>query len=245
MIAVQGLQKWRGDRHVLRGVSFQVPEGTVLGVIGASGSGKTTLLRCLMGLEPFEAGSVSWREIQLQGGLPESVWRRQRDQWRRHVGMIFQHLYLFPHLTVLGNLIEAPVRVLRMPVPEAEARARQLLAWFGLEGFAHRYPASLSGGEQQRVAIARALMMRPDVLLLDEPTSALDPVRSADVRALLRKYVSEGHTMIIVSHAIGFLRGLADYLLYLQEGEVVEYGPAEAVLLAPQDPRTQAFLRYA
>ncbi|MCS7082557.1 MAG: amino acid ABC transporter ATP-binding protein [Bacteroidetes bacterium] len=245
MMRVHVLEKWIGPRPILRGVSFEVPAGTVLGIIGTSGSGKTTLLRCLVGLERFQSGWIAWEDLRLEGGLSEPLWRRRRERWRRHVGMIFQHLYLFPHLNVLGNLIEAPVHVRRIPRREAEAQALELLDRMGLRWAAHRYPHSLSGGEQQRVAIARALMMRPDVLLLDEPTSALDPQRSADVRALLRQYVQQGHTMIVVSHAIGFLRGLADQLLYLEHGEVVECGPAEALLVAPQDPRTQAFLRHA
>src|SRR2546423_2239029 len=159
--------------------------------------------------------------------------------------MVFQHLHLFPHLSALGNIIEAPVHVLHTSRREAEARAHELLAAVGLARAAARYPESLSGGEQQRVAIARALAMRPRVLLFDEPTSALDPRRVAEMRALLRKFAAEGHTMVIVSHSIGFLDGLADRLLYMEAGKAVEYGATEQVLRAPRDERTREFVQHA
>ena len=177
--------------------------------------------------------------------LTTADYRERVTALRHKVGTVFQHLYLFPHLTVLGNLIEAPVHVLRVPRRQAEAEAYELLDSVGLKQAARRYPESLSGGEQQRVAIARALAMHPGLLLFDEPTSALDPRRAAELRSLLRGFVPRGHTMVIVSHSISFLEGLADYLLYMDGGQVIEYGATESLLDAPKDPRTKDFLAQA
>ncbi|MEJ7615426.1 MAG: ATP-binding cassette domain-containing protein [Pyrinomonadaceae bacterium] len=217
----------------------------MLGVIGASGSGKTTLLRCLNGLEKIDAGSIECDGVRLDAQLNKTEYQRRVKELRRHAGTVFQHLYLFPHLTALGNITEAPVHVLGTPRQDAEAHAHALLDLVGLRVMAHRYPDSLSGGEQQRVAIARALAMRPRVLLFDEPTSALDPRRAAEMRPLLRRFVAEGQTMIIVSHSINFLDGLADFLLFVDAGEVVEHGVAESLLRAPQQARTRDFLQQA
>jgi polar amino acid transport system ATP-binding protein len=164
---------------------------------------------------------------------------------RRQVGTVFQHFYLVPHLSTLANITEAPVHVLRTPKRKAESEAQELLQSVGLQYAAQRYPESLSGGEQQRVAIARALAMRPDLLLFDEPTSALDPKRTSELRTLLREFVDHGHTMVIVSHSLGFLAGAADYMMYLEGGEVVEQGPTKEVLNSPKDPRTKEFIRHA
>src|SRR4030095_12402602 len=164
---------------------------------------------------------------------------------RRKVGTVFQHLHLFPHLTVIGNIIEAPVHVLHVQRQKAEAEAYQLLESVGLKKAATRYPESLSGDEQHRVAIARALAMHPELLLFDEPTSALDPRRTAEMRSLLRGFVTRGQTMVIVSPSIGFLAGLADRLLYMEGGEVVEHGETESLLNSPQDPRLKDFLQQA
>ena len=161
---------------------------------------------------------------------------------RLKVGTVFQHFYLFPHLSVIGNIIEAPVHVLHTPKKKAETEAFELLESVGLKQAARRYPGSLSGGEQQRVAIARALAMHPALLLLDEPTSALDPRRINSLRTLLRTFVDRGHTIIIISHAIGFLGGVADNILFMEGGYAVEFGPTEDVLHSPQDPRTKDFL---
>ena len=245
MIRVEGLAKHINDTQILRSISFTVAPGTVLGIIGASGSGKTTLLRCLNGLERISGGLIDCDGVRLEAGLNESDYHRRVKELRRKVGMVFQHLYLFPHLTALGNIIEAPVHVLRVKRREAESRAYELLESVALKRAAHRYPESLSGGEQQRIAIARALAMRPDVLLFDEPTSALDPRRVTEMRTLLRKFVESGHTMVIVSHSIGFLEGLADYLLYMESGEAVEYAETAKLLRAPQDSRTKDFLQQA
>jgi ABC-type polar amino acid transport system ATPase subunit len=183
--------------------------------------------------------------MHLDANLSEHEYSRRVKELRRKVGTVFQHLYLFPHLTVLGNIIEAPTHVLRLPRHKAEQEAYALLESVGLKQAARRYPESLSGGEQQRVAIARALAMYPALLMFDGPTSALDPKRSAGLRSLLRGFVTRGHTMVIVSHSIGFLEGLADRLLYMEGGEVVEYGETETVLNSPQDPRTKDFLQPA
>ena len=245
MIRVKNLIKNANRTRILRGVSFDLAPQTVLGIIGASGSGKTTLLRCLNGLERIDEGEIECGDVNLDATLSKHEYARRVVELRRKVGTVFQHLYLFPHLTVLGNIIEAPVQVLRVPREKAQREAFELLDSVGLKDKAPRYPESLSGGEQQRVAIARALAMHPALLMFDEPTSALDPKRSAGLRSLLRSFVSRGHTMVIVSHSIGFLEGLADRLLFMEGGEVVEYGPARQILNSPQDPRTQDFLNQA
>jgi len=245
MIRVKNLIKHANSTRILRGVSFDVAPQTVLGIIGASGSGKTTLLRCLNGLERIDGGMIECDSIMLEAKLSASEYGRRVKELRRKVGTVFQHLYLFPHLTVLGNIVEAPTHVLHVSKEKAEAEARELLDSVGLSDKARRYPESLSGGEQQRVAIARALAMHPALLMFDEPTSALDPKRSAGLRSLLRGTVSRGHTMVIVSHAIGFLDGLADQLLYIEGGEVVEFGDTDRILNSPSDPRTQDFVAQA
>jgi len=245
MIRVTNLIKNRNGTRILRGVSFEVPPQTVLGIIGASGSGKTTLLRCLNGLERIDGGAIEADGVRLEPNLSKKEYHRRVNELRRKVGTVFQHLYLFPHLTVLGNVIEAPTHVQRVPRTQAEDEAYQLLESVGLKEKARRYPESLSGGEQQRVAIARALAMHPALLMFDEPTSALDPKRSAGLRSLLRGFVERGHTMVVVSHSIGFLDGLADQLLYLEAGEVVESGETGQVLNSPRDPRTKDFVEQA
>ncbi|PYS69573.1 MAG: hypothetical protein DMF73_14430 [Acidobacteria bacterium] len=245
MIRVTNLIKNANSTRILRGVSFEVAPQTVLGIIGASGSGKTTLLRCLNGLERIDEGEIECGDVHLDAKLSKNEYARRVAELRRKAGTVFQHLYLFPHLTVLGNIIEAPVHVLRVPREEAQREALELLDSVGLKDKAPRYPESLSGGEQQRVAIARALAMHPALLMFDEPTSALDPKRSAGLRSLLRGTVSRGHTMVIVSHSIGFLEGLADQLLYMEGGEVVECGDTDQILNSPQDPRTKDFVQQA
>ena len=245
MIRVTGLKKSFGDAHILKGIDFEVPPQTVLGVMGASGSGKSTLLRCLNGLETISAGAVECDNVRLEAGLSQGDYRRRVKDLRLKVGTVFQHFYLFPHLSVLGNIIEAPVHVLRTPKKTAESEAYELLESVGLKQAARRYPGSLSGGEQQRVAIARALAMHPALLLLDEPTSALDPRRINSLRTLLRTFVDRGHTMIIISHSMGFLSGVADNILFMDGGEVVEFGPTDQVMKSPADARTKDFLLSA
>ena len=245
MIRVKGLRKHFGESQILKGIDFDVAPQTVLGVIGASGSGKSTLLRCLNGLETIDGGTIECGDVRLEAGLSQHDYRKRVRDLRLKVGTVFQHFYLFPHLSVLGNIIEAPMHVLRTPRKTAETEAYELLESVGLKVAARRYPGSLSGGEQQRVAIARALAMHPALLLLDEPTSALDPRRINSLRTLLRTFVDRGHTMIIISHSMGFLGGVADHILFMDGGHVVEHGPAEQVLNSPQDTRTKEFLEQA
>lgn len=242
MIRVTGLRKSFGNSEILKGIDFEVPPQTVLGVIGASGSGKSTLLRCLNGLETISGGAIECDGVRLEAGLSHADYRKGVKDLRLKVGTVFQHFHLFPHLSVLGNIIEAPVHVLHTPKSKAETEAYELLDSVGLRQTARRYPGSLSGGEQQRVAIARALAMHPALLLLDEPTSALDPRRMNSLRALLRTFVDRGHTMIIISHSMGFLSGVADNILFMEGGFAVEQGPTERVLESPKDERTKDFL---
>ena len=245
MIRVTELRKRFGNNEILKGISFDMPPQTVMGVIGASGSGKSTLLRCLNGLETIDGGTIECNGVQLEAGLSHADYRRRVKELRLKVGTVFQHFYLFPHLSVLGNIIEAPVHVLHSPKKKAETEAFELLESVGMKQAARRYPGSLSGGEQQRVAIARALAMHPALLLLDEPTSALDPRRINSLRALLRTFVDRGHTMIIISHSMGFLGGVSDNILFMEGGVAVEYGPTDEVLNSPKDPRTRDFLKQA
>jgi polar amino acid transport system ATP-binding protein len=245
MIRVTDLRKRFGDSEILKGINFEVPPQTVLGVIGASGSGKSTLLRCLNGLETIDGGAIEVDKVRLEAGLSQVDYRRRVKDLRLKVGTVFQHFYLFPHLSVVGNIIEAPTHVLRTPKKNAVTEAYELLESVGLKQAARRYPGSLSGGEQQRVAIARALAMHPALLLLDEPTSALDPRRMNSLRTLLRTFVDRGQTMIIISHSMGFLGGVSDYILYMEGGHVVEYGSTNDVLNSPKDDRTKDFLEQA
>ena len=245
MIRVTGLRKRFGQNEILKGIDFEVPPMTVLGVMGASGSGKSTLLRCLNGLETINGGLIECDNVLLEASLSHADYRKRVKDLRLKVGTVFQHFYLFPHLSVVGNIVEAPVHVLRTPKKDAETQAYELLEAVGLKEAARRYPGSLSGGEQQRVAIARALAMHPALLLLDEPTSALDPRRINSLRTLLRTFVDRGHTMIIISHSMRFLSGVSDHILFMEGGLVVEHGPTDQVMNAPRDPRTKDFLTQA
>ena len=237
MLAVDAVVKRYGPRTVLNGISFRVAAGEVLVVIGPSGGGKSTLLRCINGLEDFSAGRIA------VDGLP--VHARSAGIWevRKRVGMIFQHFNLFPHLTARQNIELAPRRALGLPAAECRARAEALLARVGLAEFGGQYPGQLSGGQQQRVAIARALAMQPKLMLFDEPTSALDPELVGDVLGVMRKLADDGMTMVVVTHEMGFARDVADRVLFIDGGVIVEQGPAKAVLNQPQHPRTQDFLR--
>ncbi|NTW09895.1 MAG: amino acid ABC transporter ATP-binding protein [Chlorobiaceae bacterium] len=229
---------------LLWNVNLELEPGKILGIIGPSGNGKTTLLLCMAGLLPFEKGTIAIgdRSISAEesGQSKEALWA-----FRKKSGIVFQHLHLFPHLTVLGNIIEAPVHVNKTPRDQAERVARELLEKLEIEQHQNKYPEELSGGEQQRVAILRAIAMNPEVLLLDEPTSALDPIRSGDVRNLLREFAGSGHTVVIVSHSVRFLRGMADYLAFMGKSELIEMDIAENLMENPRDIRTREFLRYS
>ncbi len=245
MIHVSKLEKYFQNKRVLHGLDVEIPQGSALGIIGGSGSGKTTLMRCINGLLPFEKGQVRCGDVELVPNLSGKDYKQRIQSLRRHVGMVFQHLYLFPHKTALQNIIEAPLYVAGVSRDQAVAEGERWLERFGIAHTAHRRPDALSGGEQQRVAIIRALMMKPKILFLDEPTSALDPKRSSDVREIFNDFVRQGSTLVLVTHSIRFLRGLADQILYMESGEVVESGTAEQVLDDPKDPRTRAFLEHA
>ncbi len=237
MIEISGLHKRFGAREVLTGIDASVARGEVVCIIGPSGSGKSTLLRCINGLEHHERGS-----IRIDGALVDPT-RRSIRAVRAQVGMVFQRFNLFPHRSALENVIEGPLQVKRERREAAEARGRALLARVGLAGREAARPEQLSGGQQQRVAIARALAMQPKAILFDEPTSALDPELVGDVLAVMRSLADDGMTMLVVTHEMAFAREVADRVLFLDGGVIVEQGPARAVLGAPREPRTQDFLR--
>lgn len=242
LLAVTGLRKSFGTHEVLRGVDLTVHTGEVVAIIGASGSGKTTVLRCLNGLEVADAGRV-----EVYGSLAvdfaTSPDRRQLNALRDRSAMVFQHYNLFPHKTVLENVTEGPIVVQRRPVREAREDALALLARVGLADRADAYPFQLSGGQQQRVGIVRALALRPDLLLFDEPTSALDPELVGDVLTLMRDLAAEGWTMVVVTHELQFAREVAHRVVFLDEGAVLEEGPARQVLTDPAQERTRQFIR--
>jgi ABC-type polar amino acid transport system ATPase subunit len=245
VIAVRGLCKRFGAVEVLKGISLAVTPGEVAAVIGASGSGKTTLLRCINGLEAFEAGSVDVGDCRLAARADARLDAALLRKVRRRVGFVFQQFNLFPHMTVLDNLIEAPIHVLEIGREAAVARARRLLERVGLPHKLDAYPRHLSGGQQQRVAIARALAMEPEVVLFDEPTSALDPAMAAEVLAVMGDLARSGQTMIVVTHATGFAAAAATTVHVLAEGIAVESGPPGRVLQQPEHPATRAFLARA
>jgi polar amino acid transport system ATP-binding protein len=238
-----------GRLEVLKGISLRVRRRETVCIIGPSGSGKTTFIRCINHLEKIDSGRIEvnghligYRE---QNGKLVEDSERSIARQRTQIGMVFQRFNLFPHMTALENVIEAPVRVLGAPEAKAVAEAEALLARVGLAEKRNVYPGKLSGGQQQRVAIARALAMKPALMLFDEPTSALDPKRSAGLRSLLRSFVARGHTMVVVSHSTSFLVGLADNLLYMENGEAIECGETDKILNAPSDPRTKDFVQQA
>jgi len=237
-IRVAGLNKSFGDNHVLRGIDFHVDEGEVVCVIGPSGSGKSTLLRCVNRLEEPSSGSILIEGVDILD--PDA----DVDLLRSRIGMVFQSFNLFPHLTVLENLTIAQRRVRRRGRGEAESIARHNLERVGLIEKSSAYPAHLSGGQQQRVAIARALSMDPDMMLFDEPTSSLDPELVGEVLAVMRDLAGEGMTMMIVTHEMSFAREVADRVVFMDAGIVVEEGSPSAVFDAPTSERTRRFLQF-
>jgi cystine transport system ATP-binding protein len=240
LLTVDGLQKSFGDHHVLRGVDLAVAEGSVTVLIGPSGSGKTTVLRSLNALEIPDAGVVRIDDVTVDFSVP--VDRRTRMRLRSRSGMVFQGHNLFPHLTVLGNVMEGPVVVQRRPRAEAREEALALLARVGLAEKADQYPYQLSGGQQQRVGIARALAIRPRLMLFDEPTSALDPELVGEVLGVMKDLAADGWTMVVVTHEMRFARQVADQVVFLDGGVVVEHGAPGQVLVAPREERTRRFL---
>jgi polar amino acid transport system ATP-binding protein len=235
---------------VLKDVSLQVRKGEVLVIIGPSGSGKSTLLRCMNMLTPPEQGTVkflgrAWEAADTSRGSPLSFWRRERElcQLRTRMGMVFQHFNLFPHRTVVRNVMLAPMRVLGLSAKSARERALIELERVGMGAKADAYPNQLSGGQKQRVAIARAMAMQPELMLFDEATSALDPEIIEDVLGQMKALAAEGMTMIVVTHEMGFAREVGDQIIFMDEGRIVEQGPAPEVITNPTHPRTKAFLR--
>ncbi|WP_144817337.1 L-cystine ABC transporter ATP-binding protein TcyN [Enterobacter sp. DE0047] len=241
-IEVKNLEKKFHGQTVLHGIDLEVNEGEVVAIVGPSGSGKTTLLRCINLLEHPESGSIRVGTITIDTARALSQQKGEIRQLRQHVGFVFQSFNLFPHRTVLENIIEGPVIVKGEAKAEAEARARELLAKVGLSGKETSYPKRLSGGQQQRVAIARALAMRPDVILFDEPTSALDPELVGEVLSTIRQLAQEKRTMVIVTHEMSFARDVADRAIFMDQGRIVEQGPAKTLFADPQQPRTRQFL---
>lgn len=236
MIRVLDLHKKFAHLHVLRGVTTQVARGEKLVIIGPSGSGKSTFLRCLNRLEEPTSGSIFIEGVDITDP------RVDINKVRTDIGMVFQQFNLFPHLTALGNITLAPMRVKNVPRKEAEELALELLAKVGIKEKANTYPDHLSGGQQQRVAIARALAMRPKIMMFDEVTSALDPEMIKEVLDVMRQLAMEGMTMVIVTHEMGFAREVSDRVIFMDEGRIVEEGSADAIFSHPQEARTQLFL---
>ncbi|MBG6085297.1 amino acid ABC transporter ATP-binding protein [Zhihengliuella flava] len=236
-VTISGLRKSYGSNEVLKDISLSVNPGEVVCLIGPSGSGKSTLLRCVNLLEQPNGGTID------VGGYDVTDPDLDIDEMRRHVGMVFQQFNLFPHLTVLENCTVAQLKVLKRSKDEAQRVAQQNLTKVGLGEFADRYPDQLSGGQQQRVAIARALSMDPQLMLFDEPTSALDPETVGEVLAIMRNLAKDGMTMLVVTHEMAFARDVADRVVFMDGGVVVEEGPAAQVIGDPQTPRMQDFLK--
>ena len=236
MIEVKNLEKSFGKNHVLRGINETINEGEVVCIIGPSGSGKSTFLRCLNLLEQPTSGEV------ILDGEKINAPDRDIDKIREKLGMVFQNFNLFPHMSVLDNITMAPIKVKGQARGEAEAEARRLLDVVGLLDKAEAYPSSLSGGQKQRVAIARALAMKPEIMLFDEPTSALDPEMVGEVLAVMKQLAEDGMTMVIVTHKMGFAREVADRVLFIDGGVILEQGTPEEIFGNPQNERTQTFL---
>ena len=236
MIEVKNLEKSFGKNHVLRGINETINEGEVVCIIGPSGSGKSTFLRCLNLLEQPTSGEV------ILDGEKINAPDRDIDKIREKLGMVFQNFNLFPHMSVLDNITMAPIKVKEQARGEAEAEARRLLDVVGLLDKAEAYPSSLSGGQKQRVAIARALAMKPEIMLFDEPTSALDPEMVGEVLAVMKQLAEDGMTMVIVTHEMGFAREVADRVLFIDGGVILEQGTPEEIFGNPQNERTQTFL---
>mgnify|MGYP000269951117 CR=1 FL=1 len=247
MVDARSIRKHYGSNEVLKGINLQVNRGEVLCLLGPSGSGKSTLLRCINHLETINGGRLyvdgSLMGFREKGSALHEMRPSEIAKQRSHIGMVFQRFNLFPHLTTLENVIEAPIGVAGVSKSAAREKALELLTTVGLADKADAYPSQLSGGQQQRVAIARALAMEPKLMLFDEPTSALDPELVGDVLDVMRKLADSGMTMIVVTHEMGFAREVADRVVFMDQGVVVEEGKPKDVIDKPQNPRTQAFLR--
>lgn len=236
LIRIAGMNKWFGNFHVLRDIDLEVKRGERIVICGPSGSGKSTLIRCINRLEQHQEGLIEVEGTALDGSL------KNLEEIRSNVGMVFQQFNLFPHMTVLENCTLAPMWVKHMPQEEAEAQARKYLERVRIPDQAEKYPGQLSGGQQQRVAIARALCMNPDIMLFDEPTSALDPEMIKEVLDVMVELAEDGMTMLCVTHEMGFARQVADRVIFMDGGEIVEENEPEAFFANPQNERTQLFL---
>jgi len=236
MIVCRGVKKWFGDFQALRGVDVTVKDREVMVVLGPSGSGKSTLIRCINRLEVHQEGDIIVDGVELTNDL------RNIEKIRSEVGMVFQQFNLFPHLTVLDNITLAPIWVRKKPKADAEAKAMELLERVGIPEQAAKFPGQLSGGQQQRVAIARSLAMEPRIMLFDEPTSALDPEMISEVLDVMKDLARGGMTMMVVTHEMGFAREVADRLVFMESGDVVEVGTPEHFFTNPQEERTKLFL---
>jgi polar amino acid transport system ATP-binding protein len=247
ILSIRKLYKSYGATEVLHGVDLEVALGEVVVIVGPSGSGKSTLLSCINFLEPFDSGEIAFdgRPVgysPLGGGTRVRQSERELNVLRRDIGIVFQQFDLFPHLSALANIIEAPLRVRGLPAEEALAGARVLLDKIGLAHKADAYPRQLSGGQQQRIAIARALAMQPKLMLFDEVTSALDPELKGEVLKVMRTLAEEGMTMVVVTHEMQFAREVADRVVFMEAGAVVEIAPPEQFFSAPRQARTQGFI---
>ncbi|MCX5591156.1 amino acid ABC transporter ATP-binding protein [Alcaligenes endophyticus] len=236
MIELKHVHKWYGQFHVLRDINLQVAAGERIVICGPSGSGKSTLIRCINRLEEHQQGDIVVDGVELSNNL------KQIEAIRREVGMVFQHFNLFPHLTVLENLTLGPIWVLKRPKAEAEAIAMEYLERVRIPEQAQKYPGQLSGGQQQRVAIARSLCMKPKIMLFDEPTSALDPEMVKEVLDVMVGLAETGMTMLCVTHEMNFARKVADRVIFMDKGEIIEQSPPDIFFDQPQNERTQAFL---
>jgi ABC-type polar amino acid transport system ATPase subunit len=236
MIEIKNVSKWYGNFQVLNGINETIDRGQTVVICGPSGSGKSTLLRCINGLEPYQKGEITVEGISLSDP------KTNLYKVRRKIGMVFQKFELYPHMTVLHNITLAPMKVLKKSKKEAEKRAIALLERVGIPEKAMEYPANLSGGQQQRVAIARSLAMDPGYMLFDEPTSALDPEMIKEVLDVMIDLAKEGMTMIVVTHEMGFAREVADEIIFIDEGKIVERGTDESFFANPKSERTKAFL---
>ena len=241
ILEAKNIKKNFGKLEVLKGVDLSVAKGDVIAIIGPSGSGKSTFLRCLINLEKVNGGDIiiDGETVVANGVYLKS--REAKDAYKR-LGMVFQNFNLFPHMSVMENIISAPVNVKKIPQAEAKELARQLLAQIGLSDKENSYPFELSGGQQQRVAIARALALKPDILLFDEPTSALDPEMVGDVLAVMRDLARKGMTMVVVTHEMGFAKEVADHVIFMDSGQIVEDGTPKDIFDNPQNERTKTFL---
>lgn len=247
LIQIRGVHKFFGDLHVLRGIDLDIANGEVCVIMGPSGSGKSTLLRCLNQLETISAGEI-FIDGELLGyrkdpstGLLYDLTDKQIASQRSQIGMVFQRFNLFPHMTALENVMEGPIQVLGRPKEEVAREAQEYLELVGLGDRLNHYPSQLSGGQQQRVAIARALAMKPELMLFDEPTSALDPELVGEVLSVMQDLAKAGMTMVVVTHEVGFAREVADHVVFMDGGTIVEEGSPEDVIVNPQNPRTQEF----